>query len=285
LEPDKETSFSARLRRGILLFTFLVFILIPVTHAQPADDHGLAPSVAEALARAKVKSVVVFDFLGPGDSLHQLGVELADTFSRSLANSAANIVVIDRSEVRAIIEKNRVAPTVVRDSEIAWWFARQLKAQSLVLGQIAPADGGKVTLTVSAATVQKGKNIENFSLDIPLTPEMNGHFVKTLSSISATPVVAPGTTIGKLPTCHFCPAPKYSEAALNLKQQGTVRLVGVVGVDGVIRDIDFVNGVTYGLTQQAIEAVQSWKMDPGKDMKGRPIEMRQTIEVRFNLGR
>jgi TonB family protein len=285
LESRKGTSFSAQLRRGILLFTFFVFILIPIAHTQPADDQGLAPSVAEALARSKVNSVVVFDFLGPGDSLHQLGVDLADTFSRSLAKSAANIVVIDRSQVRAMIEKNRVAPTVVRDSEIAWWFAHQLKAQSLVLGQIAPADGGKVQLTVSAATVQQGKNIENFSLDIPLTPEMKDHFAKTLSSISATPAVAPGTTIGKVPTCHYCPPPKYSKAALTLKQQGAVRLVGVVGVDGVVRDIDFVNGATYGLTQQAIEAVQSWRMDPGKDTKGRPIEMRQTIEVNFLLGR
>ncbi|MGH9713441.1 MAG: energy transducer TonB [Candidatus Acidiferrales bacterium] len=225
----------------------------------------------------------MFDFLGPGDTLSQLGEDLADTFSRSLAKVAPDVNVIDRMQVRAVIEKNRVAPTVVRDSEISWWLAHELKAQSLIVGQLSPADGGKVHLVISVATVQSGKDFENFSVDIPITPEMKDHFAKTVWSATRSRVPPPGTTISKYPVCRRCPSPQFSEAAMTNHQEGVVVLVAQVGVDGTLRNIDFVNGVQYGLTQRAIVAVQSWKLDPAKDTKGRPIELAHRIEVHFQM--
>jgi hypothetical protein len=264
----------------------LLFMVIQVASAQQtADGQGLAPSVAAALTKAKVKSVVVFDFLGPGDKLTQLGEDLADTFSRSLAKQAPQVRVIDRSELRAVIEKNRVAPTVARESELAWWLARQLKAQSLIVGRIEPADGARIHLTLSAATVERGKNIENFSLDIPVTPEMREHFVKTLFLTNAATTPPPGTRFGSFPTCRHCPRAEFSGAALNQKQDGIVLLVAVVGLDGKLRDIDFVQNVPYGLTQKSIEAVQTWKLDPATDINGKPIEVRQSISVQFHFAR
>jgi len=119
LEPEKETSFSARLKRGILLSAFLLFILIPDAHAKPTQDRGLVPIMSEALTKAKVRSVAIFDFMGPGQRLNQLGRDLADEFSRALAKSGGQFQVIDRSAVIAVIEANRVAADVIRDPEIA----------------------------------------------------------------------------------------------------------------------------------------------------------------------
>jgi hypothetical protein len=77
----------------------------------------------------------------PHERLTHLGRDLADGFSRTLASAGGKFALIDRRQVQAIIEKNRVASDVIRDSEIAWWLARQLHANALIVGQLTASGG------------------------------------------------------------------------------------------------------------------------------------------------
>ena len=269
--------------RGAGFLSLITVFGSPLAQPLRAEEQGLTPSVAEALVKAKVKSVVVFDFLGPGEKLTQLGRNLADTFSHSLEKSAVGVTVLDRSQVSDVLDKNRVVPTIVRDSELAWWLARQLQAESLILGSLSPSNGGKVQLTISIGTMQKGKALDTLSVEIPLTSEMSDHFNKTLWNTARTPAVQPGTTIGRLANCRACPPPRYPIVAQEQMQQGPVRLSGLVGVDGQMRDIDYVDALSYGLTQQAIAAARTWEFNPGQNVQGKPIEMRINIVVMFTL--
>jgi hypothetical protein len=70
-------------RPRILISTFLALFLIPVASAQHSDDNVLTHSRAGVLRKAQVKSVAIFDFMGPGQRLNQLGPDLADEFSRA----------------------------------------------------------------------------------------------------------------------------------------------------------------------------------------------------------
>jgi TonB family protein len=283
LQSEKETSFSARLRRGILLSTFLVFIPIPVAHAQPAQDQGIAPSMAKALTKAKVRSVAVFDFMGPGQRLNQLGRDQADEFSRALSNSGGKFQVIDRAAVSAVIEANRVAPDVIRDPEIAWWFARQLNAEALIVGKLSPADDNKLGIAVAAAKTKGGDEIANLFVVIPFTDEMMTRLSKSLCEDHVKDRIDPNSPKELLPKCIYCPHPEFSSAALAKRKEGIVLLIAQITEDGVAKDIEFVQGQHYGLTQKAIEAVQKWKFQPAHSPEGKPRPVWQQIQVTFHL--
>jgi hypothetical protein len=229
LEADKETSFLSRLRRGILLSTLFIFILNPVAHTQPADDQGLAPSMAKALTDAKVKTVVVFDFMGPGDRLSQLGQELADGFSQTLATSGGNFNVIDRAKVRTVIEVNRVAPDVIRDPEIAWWLARQLKADALIVGKLSPTEGNTLEIGVAAAKTKDGEDIVSLSVTAPITDELKARLSNSVINNRTRNQIPPNSPRDAYPKCIYCPRAEFSYAALAHKHQGVVVLIVLVG--------------------------------------------------------
>lgn len=246
-----------------LISCILTFILTPIANAHQSDDQGLAPSISKALAKAKVKTVVVFDFMGPDDKLSQLGQDLADGFSHTLASSGGKFDVIERSQVRAVIQKNRVAPDVIRDPEIAWWLARQLNAEALVVGKLSPTDGNTLQIAVAAAKTKDGMNIAGLSVAVPITDAMKSRLSKSLSEDHTEDQLPPGSPMDFYPQCIYCPHAKFSDAAKNHRKQGVVALVVLIGEDGVARDIEFARSQQYGLTQKAIEAVQNWKFKPG----------------------
>lgn len=272
-------------RPRVILFTILALFVVPVAQPQTADDQGLAPSMAKALIEAKVKTVVVFDFMGPGDRLSQLGQELADGFSHTLANSGGTFNVIDRAKVRTVIEKNRVAPDVIRDPEIAWWLARQLNAEALIVGKLSPTFGGRLEIGVAAAKTKDGEDVASLSVTAPITDEMSTRLSKSVIDDRTKNQLPPNSPMDAYPKCIYCPRADFSEAALANKQQGVVVLIVLVGADGLAREIDLVKGQQYGLTQKAIEAVQKWKFQPSHDQDGKPRAVWQVIEITFHLGK
>jgi TonB family protein len=69
--------------------------------------------------------------------------------------------------------------------------------------------------------------------------------------------------------------------AIKNHTEGTVVLTVVVGADGKAHDIVVVKPLPDGLTEKAIEAVQSWRFNPAKGPDGNPAAVREMIEVKF----
>jgi TonB family protein len=76
--------------------------------------------------------------------------------------------------------------------------------------------------------------------------------------------------------------PEYSEEARKAKYSGSVMLSIIVNTDGKAEDIKVVKSLGMGLDEKAIEAVQKWRFNPGKN-KGVPVKVRAQIEVNFRL--
>jgi periplasmic protein TonB len=84
------------------------------------------------------------------------------------------------------------------------------------------------------------------------------------------------------PRLTYSPDPEYSEEARKAKFQGTCVLWVVVGADGRPRDIRVARTLGLGLDEKAIEAVKTWKFEPGrKDDK--PVATMINVEVTFRL--
>ena len=77
--------------------------------------------------------------------------------------------------------------------------------------------------------------------------------------------------------------PAYTDEAIKAKAQGVVLLLGVIRKDGRVTDLQVVRGLGYGLEEKAIEEIAAnWRFRPGTK-NGRPVDVRATIEVQFNL--
>lgn len=95
-------------------------------------------------------------------------------------------------------------------------------------------------------------------------------------------VLRSGVDGAGMPSCMYCPVPQYSDASRAAKVQGTVVLSVVVTSEGKTDSIYVVKGAPFGLTSQAIKAVQKWKFRPAQK-DGKPVSVRVPIETTFRL--
>ena len=77
--------------------------------------------------------------------------------------------------------------------------------------------------------------------------------------------------------------PIYPRLAVIGRVQGTVKLLGVLGTDGRIRELQVLSG-HYLLVNAAVEAVRQWVYAPTL-LNGQPVEVQAPIEVNFILSR
>jgi TonB family protein len=84
------------------------------------------------------------------------------------------------------------------------------------------------------------------------------------------------------PRAKSTPDPEYSKEARKQRIQGTVILLLTVGADGIPQDIKVTRGLGYGLNEQAVSAVKSWRFEPST-VDGKPVPVQINVEVNFRL--
>jgi periplasmic protein TonB len=96
-------------------------------------------------------------------------------------------------------------------------------------------------------------------------------------------VFRPGSKGVGFPTCVYCPYAKYPEEARKAKFQGVVQLEVIVLPDGRATDIQVVRGPGFGLDEQAVAAVKTWRFKPALGPNRVPVPTQIIIEVQFRL--
>jgi protein TonB len=86
-----------------------------------------------------------------------------------------------------------------------------------------------------------------------------------------------------MPSCVRCPDPQYSDAARAAKVQGNVLLGVVITTQGRAGTIHVLKAAPFGLTAQAIKAVQQWEFKPAQRNDGTPVSVAAPIEVTYRL--
>lgn len=283
-------------RRILCCLSFVVLSLIgalglsaPSVRAQQLEIKDLAAKMAESLRASGEKKVAVFDFVGPGETITALGEKLADDFSHALSRSGGHLHVEDRASVAQRLIKMDFEPEDSLDSESVLAFARFLKLNAAVLGTIA-RDGDQLRISVRAVQVsgKDASDIDSKSATIGLSDES----AKLMQNYIAPPetdagidksIPASGQRGYSFPKCVYCPQSQFSQAAVDAKFQGTISLILVVTADGRATNIHPIKRLPFGLTSKAIESVEQWRFEPAKGPDGRPVAVRQIIEVTFHL--
>lgn len=264
----------------VLLGGMLILSLCSSVRAQGSQIEALADQMASALSHSKQKTVVVFDFFG-ADKPGAVGQKLADEFSVALAKSGHDFQVQDRSHVLEILRKNSLAPGSIRDSDTASWFLKETDADAVILGTMSNGLGG-LGLSVEAYRVSDSYPIASFEASVPFTADLKALAGENEEEEFAT-LPRSGKNGYSTPTCIYCPSPEYSTEASKHGVKGTVVLEFTVDEEGHTKDIRVKLAMPYGLTQQAIQAAQTWRLKSATGPDGKPAEVRQEATVTFNL--
>jgi TonB family protein len=226
--------------------------------------------------------VVVFDFFGPDGRLTALGEKLADDFSNVLSAADPALRVEDRGRMASVISKSQYAPDAIHNSALNTDFARELKVDSYVSGTIL-LQGKDLKVVVKSGDSRTGKEGASVNFLMALTDEVAVLLAKTVADAPVPPYLDPDDKEYSLPRCIYCPRADYTDEAMRNKTQGLVILEAVVAADGQIRNLRVMKPLPYGLTEAAIQAVRKWRVSPATGPDGKPLAVRQIIEVAFQL--
>lgn len=87
-----------------------------------------------------------------------------------------------------------------------------------------------------------------------------------------------------LPRATFSPTPEYTIEAAKKKIEGTVLLSLVVLPDGTSSNVRVIKGLGYGLDEQAVKAVSSWRFQPAvRQSDGETVPVSITVETSFHV--
>ena len=78
------------------------------------------------------------------------------------------------------------------------------------------------------------------------------------------------------------PAPDYTEIARRTRIQGTVVIRAVIDEKGLVAGTQVLRGLPMGLTQKALDAVQTWQFEPAT-LDGQPVPVYFELSVDFEL--
>ena len=300
-------------RSSLLAASVLVFLLasFPVNSdcqsldllLNKSDKANLdlaASHVAQKIQEGKLAegkpTVLVIDFYrGSAGTSSLLGSQLADRFSDSLSDFSGALRVLDRNVLKSFLTREWATLESLQSNGVCLGIGREVGATGVITGKVFE-ESGFIALRIHLVGLGPAGKDDDIISDSDENVRLNqteqlrnmlyqrGHdYSRGPDQIPEEPgVLRAGVGGAGTPTCVYCPDPDYSDASRAMKAQGTVVLSFVVTSGGKVDSIYVVKGAPFGLTSQAIKAVQSWKFRPAQK-DGKPVSVRLPIEFTFHL--
>jgi TolB-like protein len=193
--------------------------------------------------------IAVANFTFASGLTSQLGVALADQLSQALASQPNAISVVDRSQLRSDLERQRIPGKLLNNEEAARWLGQAVGATAILTGTIEQsASSVRVKAHLMSCRNEKAGPAESFTFSYigqasDLSP--TEAFTKQLPSIdiSSSPAILEAGKGGvKQPSCVYCPDPSYTDPARKAKASGTVIMELVVSEQGQVVRARIVRG-------------------------------------------
>jgi TonB family protein len=269
-------SVASNCIRASLGALLLLLISSPLLAQGPQID-ALAYQMAASLAHAKLKTVLVFDFVGP-DGMDAVGQKLAADFRATVAKSGQDIRVEDYSELLGLLQKNGLVLANLHNVATARWLVGQSEPDAWIYGKFSNDVGG-LKLTVDAYPLSAlAERYLELDASIPLSDGLKALITEEDTDISSS-TPRSGHSGYSYPECLHCPYMQYTEGGLKHQFNGTVVLEVTVDPDGRAKDIQVKVGLPFGLTQQAIDSVKEWRFRPAVGPDGKPTAVGQVVEL------
>src|SRR5271155_885534 len=106
----------------------------------------LASAIRQNLAAPPSKhhevKILVLDFAEANGDMTRLGLQLPDELAEALRNRVPGLKSLDRSELRDLVDRERLDPAAFQTDAVAHWAAKTLQANLAIVGSIDAGEGG-----------------------------------------------------------------------------------------------------------------------------------------------
>ncbi|HKW63156.1 MAG TPA: energy transducer TonB [Candidatus Acidoferrum sp.] len=234
--------------------------------------------------------ILVANFTFGSGLTSQLGVQLADQFSREFASQQSDIQVVDRPALRSYLEQERIPGALFDNEKAMRWLGKQLGGTAVLTGLIEDkASSMHVKLQMFSCDNEKARLEDELMLapQAELKDVLTGveAFPQKPTDDKASPDLAiprAGVNGVTQPACIYCTSPHHTQAAQDARFNGSILLDVVLSEEGRVIQGNIVRGAPYGLNQQALQTVQNWKLKPAT-LNGKPVVAKVNIEMMFRL--
>ncbi|HEV2522808.1 MAG TPA: FlgO family outer membrane protein [Candidatus Acidoferrales bacterium] len=166
------------------------------TLAYEQEVKQLSTQMAEVITKSGKKTVAVVDFTDLQGNVTELGRFLAEEFSVALSGNAKGFEVIDRTNLKTLLQEHKLASTGIIDPQTARRLGEIAGVQALITGNITPF-GDSVRLSIKILDSATARVVGGFSGDIPRTKAIEELLAKGISRMSnvTTPQVNSGPPV------------------------------------------------------------------------------------------
>jgi TonB family protein len=275
--------FATRMAAGLVL----LLCVCRTAAAQDPAMYDLAKQMAEALVKAKQTNVVVVDFVwvdGKGigaRDVSALGERLGNDFRAALMRQSLKLSVESRAKTLERLQKKQLVMANLRAPQTAEYLFGGTLLTAWIGGEMSSGvDGLKITITAHPL----GKRSVSFSTEasIPLTEELKA-LIRDPAPDEFAALAKAGQNGVSYPACLYCPQADYTAEAQRQHLGGTVMLETTIDETGQPKDVRVKVGLPFGLTPQAVDAVEKWRFKPATDADGKAVAVRQTVDVTFRM--
>jgi hypothetical protein len=220
---------------------------------------------------------------------------LSDDLAKELERLGNIVDVVGRDRLRSFLEKERIPSTNLAEGSALEWLGRQFGASHVLIGSVEVKNTELLLKTqfLRLEFSQKNRNKSKESqISLP-----TGSLVGGLEPSQAFPpqlkeppkwngyeVIRYDKSDPRMttPRCTYMPPPPYTPEASKAKAGRTLQMEAVVTVLGSLEGARIVSGLPYGLNEQALKTLKTWRCKPGT-LDGVPVPMLVPFEDTFRL--
>jgi len=280
-----KSSVNDFIRTSVILICALAFCS-PLLAQEPQFD-DLAKDMTDVLVKSRRYKVVVVDFFavdaykGPGE-INDVGRKLADDFRAALLRRNHEIITEDRATMMDRLRAHDLVVANLTSPATVTWMLGDSGLDAWVSGEISNDPAG---LKVNVSAYRVGAYFPEFEgeISIPFTTELKA-LVREKPLRKFPSIARAGENGISYPACIYCPQAHYTGEAVKEKVEGTVELEATIDEAGKAKDIEVKVGLPGGLTESAVEAVTNWRFKPATGPEGKPVAIRQVVQVWFRFG-
>lgn len=278
----------------LYLTASVLFLSVTPLAAQTRDPKldALAEEITRGMERNKPEhapknlaiSYLVFDLQEATGETTQLGIHLADDLSAALAARSRKIQVVDRANLRSLVQQEHLDVAVFQRDKVALWGATTLGANVIVVGTIEKgSDAIHLKLRVTGPDPEKSFSLDNGTVDS--TDERRAWEGQPVPQF---PPAIPWTNVPSAtdkgysaPRCIDCTMPLYTEEARRAGFTGTATALLLIAEDGTVREIRLAQGVPCDLNFQILSAVKDWRYQPPRGPDGKSVAVQLSTMISF----
>jgi TonB family protein len=272
-----------------------------LNNADKANLAVLASNITQKIVKAdrteKEPIVLVIDFFrGSLGTSSNFGFLLADRFAVALGNSSSRIRVLDRKMLGNYLTNHWTTLEDLRIDKLCLIVGPALGATGVVLGTVYE-ENGQIAVKIHLAGFglsdeqSEGPGDADEFARLTATQQTKEFLYQSGPNYARKPEMLPdesgelraGVSGAGMPSRIYCPDPEYSDVARAANVQGIVVLGVVVTAEGKAGTIHVLKAAPFGLTAQAIKAVQQWKFKPAQKEDGTPVTVATPVEVTYRL--